>query len=369
MSGAAPPTYRSSAALDACSGVAGRVAIGLSGGIDSAVAAALLVERGHDVVGVHLRLWDGDDRYQEACGRARQVAHMLGIPLRVPDAREAFRLAVVDHFVAEYAAGRTPNPCIVCNPSIKFRFLLDGTLTGGATWAATGHYARVQRDGHRITLLRGADPAKDQSYFLYSLGQEQLEHVLFPLGNLTKQDVREIAHCRALPVAAAPESQDVCFIPGGDYRAFLRAVAPDLGRPGPIVDQVGHLLGEHAGLPAYTVGQRKGLGISADGPLYVLEIDPARNALVVGPAGALLRRTCLIQRLSFISGDAPAPAFTAGAQIRYGARPARARVTLISAASAHVRFDAPQSAIAPGQSVVIYDGMTVLGGGSIVSSS
>ncbi len=353
---------------EACGGVAGLVAVGLSGGIDSAVAAALLVEQGHDVVGVHLRLWNGGERHREACDRAHRITLQLGIPFRTVDAREAFRLAVVDYFVAEYAAGRTPNPCTVCNPLIKFRFLLGEPSTEGATWAATGHYARVRRDWDRYTLMRGVDPAKDQSYFLYALGQAQLAHILFPVGGLTKQAVRDMARRRALPAAAAPESQDVCFIPGGDYRAFLREVAPDLGRPGPIFDQAGRRLGEHLGLPGYTVGQRKGLGISAAEPLYVLEIDGHRNALVVGPTGGLLRRRCRVERLSFITGRPPASAFAAEAQIRYGALPTRATVVLSSSTTARVQFASPQRAVAPGQSLVLYDGSTVLGGGSIVSS-
>ena len=216
--------------------------------------------------------------------------------------------------------------------------------------------------------MRGVDPAKDQSYFLYALGQTQLAHILFPLGGLTKHAVRDMARRRALPSAAAPESQDVCFIPGGDYRAFLREVAPDLGLPGPIFDQAGRRLGEHPGLPGFTVGQRKGLGVSAAKPLYVLEIDGHRNALVVGPSDELLRQECWIERVSFIAGRPPASAFTAEAQIRYGALPTRATVVLSSATSARVQFASPQRSVAPGQSLVLYDGDTVLGGGSIVSS-
>ena len=352
----------------------GRVLVALSGGVDSSVAAALLVEQGYEVTSAMLRLWaePGPDEARvngcctvEAVARARQVADQLDIPFSLIDARSDFKAHVVDYFVAEYGAGRTPNPCIPCNRTIRFGFLLSYALAEGATFMATGHYARVRRVADRYQLLRGRDTKKDQSYFLHILNQEQLAYVLFPLGDLTKEQVRGIARQRGLPVAEQPESQDVCFLADGDYRRFLAQQSPHLFRPGPIRDTSGRVLGQHQGLPAYTIGQRKGLGVAAPQPLYVLAIEPDENALVVGMAEELERDECTVAAMHYVGGEAPDASFRASAQIRYRARPVGVTVTSLSDGQAHVRFAASQRGITPGQFLVLYEGETVLGGGVI----
>jgi tRNA-specific 2-thiouridylase len=354
-----------------------RVVVALSGGVDSAVAAALLVEQGYKVIGAMLRLWvePGPDGANDACAnrcctpeaveRARRVASQLGIPFHLVDAEAPFKAHVVDYLVAEYGAGRTPSPCVLCNRDVRFGMLLNWGLESGATLMSTGHYARVYHVEGRYQLLRGRDPHKDQSYFLHALNQEQLAHVLFPLGELTKEKVRAIARQRGLPVAEQPESQDLCFLADGDYRRFLAHQAPHLFRPGPIRDTSGRVLGQHQGLPAYTIGQRKGLGIVAPEPLYVLAIDPAENALIVGSAEELGWDECLVEEMHYVSGETPTTAFRAMAQIRYRARAAAVTVSPLSRRRARVRFASPQRDIAPGQFLVLYDGKVVLGGGAI----
>lgn len=352
-----------------------RVVIALSGGVDSAVAAALLVEQGYTVSGVMLRLWGEPDGKTNRCCtpdgvcRAIAVAEHLGIPFQLLNAEREFKAQVVDYLVAEYAAGRTPNPCVLCNRLIRFGWLLEWARAEGADFLATGHYARVSREGDGYRLLRGRDRRKDQSYFLHALSQEQLAHVLFPLGELTKQQVRAMACERALPVAEQPESQDLCFLADGDYRRFLTQHAPHIFRPGPIRDTSGRVLGQHQGLPAYTIGQRKGLGIAAAEPLYVLALVPAENALIVGTAAELGREECALEGMHYISGEVPAAPFRAIAQIRYRARPVPVTVTPLDAARAHVRFDMPQRDLTPGQFLVLYEGEVVLGGGVICMAS
>ncbi len=351
-----------------------RVVIGLSGGVDSAVAASLILDQGYDVVGAHLRLWTHESPGDasptgrgepSASDRARRVADHLSITLRVVDVRSAFRDQVVDYFIAEYARGCTPNPCVICNPRIKFESLLDLAEELGAAGVATGHYARVRADGERYQILRGTDPQKDQSYFLHALDQAQLARIIFPVGHLTKKDVRAFARCRGLPVAAQSESQDICFLPEGDYREFLAAQAPHVFCPGDILDRSGSVIGEHGGLPAFTIGQRKGLGIAFHEPLYVLEIDPSTNSLTVGPASELKRDECTLDRVRYISGESPATTFEAEAQIRYRARPVPVIVYPAREAGARVEFSSPQRSITPGQFLVLYDGERVLGGGAI----
>jgi tRNA-specific 2-thiouridylase len=342
--------------------------------VDSAVAASLLIEQGHTVVGATLWLWDGpasphsaSDSALTPVERARRVADQLGIPFSLVDAREAFQARVVDYFVDEYAAGRTPNPCVICNHTIKFALLLDRASAMGATYVATGHYARVHKRGNRCQLLRGVDENKDQSYFLHRLSQSQLARVLFPLGELTKNEVRQIAHHRGLVVAQQPESQDVCFQVEGDYRHFLARQAPDLFQPGPILDTSGRVLGQHTGLPAYTIGQRKGLGITAPLPMYVLAIDVAQNALLVGTAEELGWDECTVEDMVYIDGEERSAEFRATAQIRYRARAARVSVLPSSQGGVRVRFDSSQRDITPGQFLVLYDEQVVIGGGAIVS--
>lgn len=353
--------------------VRSRVVVAMSGGVDSSVAAALLVEQGYDVSGVILRLWaepaagcrDNLCCTPEAVERARTVAAQLGIPFQELDFREPFYRAVVETFVAEYAAARTPNPCVPCNREIRFGLLMRWAREQGADYLATGHYARVRRVGDRYQLLRGRDRTKDQSYVLHILTQEQLAHTIFPLGDLTKGEVRALARARGLPVADQPESQDVCFLADADYRRFVAEHAPEAARPGPILDTQGRVLGQHRGLIHYTVGQRKGIGISAPYPLYVLALDPRRNALIVGRAEELGQTECIVARMHYIAGEEPAGPFTATAQIRYRHREAPVTATPLSGGRLHVRFAYPQRDITPGQYLVLYDGEVVIGGGVI----
>ena len=346
-----------------------KVVVALSGGVDSGVAAAILVERGYDVIGVTLRLRSERISHPvppvDAIDCARGICHKLGIPFRLIDAQEVFQKQVVEPFISEYAAGRTPNPCVRCNRFLRFGLLMDRAQTMDATALATGHYARVRENQGRRQLLRGKDPRKDQSYFLYRMNQAQLARVLFPLGALTKEEVRDYARRRGLPVSGQPASQDICFLAGEDYRRFLADCAPHVTRPGPIQDLGGRVLGQHQGLAAYTIGQRKGLAISAAEPLYVLAIRPEDNALIVGTAGELDRDWCLVEHMHFINGQPATHPFRALAQTRYRAQPASVVVHPLPRRRARVVFDAPQRGIAPGQSLVLYDCVAVLGGGII----
>jgi tRNA-specific 2-thiouridylase len=363
-----------------------RVVVAMSGGVDSSVSAALLVEQGYEVIGVMLRLWSepprpelGAGTVQTATNRccsldavhdARGVAEKLGIPFYMLNAEEAFEKEVVRPFIATYAAGRTPNPCLICNREIRFGYLLDYvTRTLGARYLATGHYARIRReaDGH-YQLLRGIDRGKDQSYVLSVLGQADLAQVFFPVGAYTKPQVRELAAARGLPTAARIESQDLCFIADGDYRRFLAEYAPEAAHPGPIIDTSGRQMGTHSGLPAYTIGQRSGLGITAAQPLYVLELDLAHNALVVGSSAELGRSWLHAGPINWIVGKPPRGTFRAEAQIRYRATPMSASITPLSDGTVDVRFDVPLRDITPGQAVVFYQSEACLGGGAIIRS-
>jgi tRNA-specific 2-thiouridylase len=338
--------------------------------VDSSVAAVLLHERGYRVLGGMMSLWaEGGGAANRCCAPqaeqlARQVCRTLDVPFHLFDYRAEFKAAVVDRFVAEYARGRTPNPCLACNQHIKFGLLLRRVAELGADYLATGHYARVRRADSQYQLLKGVDPDKDQSYVLYMLGQEELAHLLLPLGEYTKEHVRAVARDRGLPVADREESQEICFALG-DYRRFLTAQPEVLFAPGPILDEGGGVLGQHHGLPAYTVGQREGLGISAPHPLYVLEVDVARNALVVGPRQRLARSELRGKAVTFVSGKPPAQPVEVWAKIRYRAAAAKATLTYLGGGEAMVRFLEPQPAITPGQGAVFYDGDVVLGGGII----
>jgi tRNA-specific 2-thiouridylase len=359
--------------------MAERVVVAMSGGVDSSVAAALLVEQGYAVVGVMLRLWMESTQDEvtggaanrccslESLRDARSVADLLGIPFYVINAEEPFRDWVVESFVQEYAEGRTPNPCLICNRRIRFGYLLEYARSLGAGYLATGHYARVRlgSDG-KFELRRGADSRKDQSYVLSILGQEVLRRALFPVGEYSKAQVRELAAMRGLPTASRTESQDLCFVADGDYRGFIARWASDSVRPGPILDRHGRRLGRHRGLPFYTVGQRSGLGIAGPHPLYVLELCPESNALVVGPAQELERRRLRTGTVNWISGDSPPGPILAEVQIRYRARPVPATVIPRSDTSADVCLSEPLRGITPGQAAVFYQGETCLGGGTIM---
>ena len=351
-----------------------RVIVAMSGGVDSSVAAALLKESGFDVIGMMMRLWAEDGGHGSAPNRccspeamesARQVCNNLGIPFYVVDFRRPFRQEVVEYFLDEYARGRTPNPCIVCNQRIKFDLLLKRALALDAQYMATGHYARLERVNGRSRLLTGFDLQKDQSYALYRLGQEQLQHLLLPLGEYEKTQVRAMALERDLPVASRPESQDLCFVPRDDYRPFIARHRPGALRPGPILDSAGRVLGQHQGLPYYTIGQRKGMGVAAPEPLYVLQIDVESNTLVVGTDPELGHNELSAEKTSYVSGQAPEEPSRIEAKIRYGAARAPALLVPTSTREARVVFDQPQREITPGQAVVFYRGEEVLGGGVI----
>jgi tRNA-specific 2-thiouridylase len=345
-------------------------AVAMSGGVDSSVAAARLVEQGHNVFGLMLRLWAAPGLTNRCCSpsdveRARRVARLLDIPFYVLDMQEPFREVVVSVFVSGYAQGITPNPCIACNRTIRWGHLLQAAQSMGASRLATGHYARLEGDARRPILRRGVDPQKDQSYVLAMLTPAQLSFAAFPIGGMTKPQVRELAKRKAFDVADRPDSQDLCFLGGRDYRGVLRALDGGTFRPGPIVDGSGRLLGEHHGLADYTIGQRKGLGIAGPEPLYVLAKDTSQNTLVVGPKSALGRTEFRAVEVNWVSGSPPMGRLRADAQVRYRAPARPATVEPVSADAVDVRLDGPAPDVTPGQYAVFYDGDRCLGGGMI----
>ena len=347
----------------------------MSGGVDSSVAAALLAEAGHDVIGLSMQLYDqreGESGYGSCCSLddlhdAGRVARRLGIPHYIVNFEREFQETVVSNFVNEYVAGRTPIPCSHCNSDLKFATLLDRSMAYGAEAVATGHYARIGFDpetGHYL-LRRGLDTAKDQSYFLFSLTQDQLSRASFPVGDLSKDTVRDTARRLGLSVADKPDSQEICFVPDGDYAGFIERKSGGLDGAGTIISQSGEVLGHHGGVHRFTVGQRKGLGVAAAEPLYVLRLRPAEKTVVVGPRAELERTHLTASNMNWISGEPPSGPMRVTGQIRHRHQPAAGTVRALEGDRASMEFDAPVTAITPGQAVVFYSDDVVVGGGWI----
>ena len=350
-----------------------RIVVAMSGGVDSSVAAAILAAEGHDVIGLSMQLYDqsGTQAFGSCCTLddlqdARRVATAIGIPHYILNFERQFQQTVVANFVGEYTAGRTPLPCAHCNSDLKFATLLDRAQGLGAEAVATGHYARVEQapDG-RFRLRRGLDPDKDQAYFLFSLTQEQLARAAFPIGALAKTDVRAHARTLGLRVADKPDSQEICFVPDGDYASFVERQAPAAVKAGAVADESGRTLATHEGVHRFTIGQRKGLGISSPVPLYVLRIDADSGQVTVGPRDALERHTLTASQVNWTGADIPSAWQAVTAQIRHRHRPTPGRVRALPDGRAEFESDAPLSAVTPGQAAVFYDGDVVVGGGWI----
>lgn len=353
----------------------------MSGGVDSSVAAALLKNKGYEVIGLTMDIFDipkefcREDNLSSCCGRgakadAIRVAAHLDISHYVIDLKKSFRDKVIADFYEEYKKGRTPNPCIRCNRFIKFDALWRKTKNLGADFLATGHHARItqNKNSGRYLLLKGKDPVKDQSYFLYTLTQEQLARTLMPIGDFTKQDVRKMAQQVGLSVHQRPESQEICFIPDNDYIRFLRQWIPEAFRPGPVVDTRGRVLERHKGVLHFTIGQRRGLGIAASHPLYVLEIRAEEDKIVVGTSDRLYKRGVVVSDVNLIMIERLISPLSVQAKIRYKHREAKAILTPLSKDQIRLDFKKPQRAVTPGQSAVFYNGDVVIGGGIIESA-
>jgi tRNA-specific 2-thiouridylase len=352
-----------------------RVVVAMSGGVDSSVAAAMLRDQGYEVIGMMLRLWSepGTESHNRCCtpdsmALARRVAARLDIPFYVIDAKQIFYDSVVSYFKQGYLQGNTPNPCLVCNQYIRWGFLLQHAQALGADYMATGHYVRLRKaEAGNIQILKAVDAHKDQSYVLHVLNQDQLKHALFPLGEYTKTQVREMARSFGLPVASRPDSQDLCFLGNGDYRNFLKRNLPEVQKPGMILDMEGQSIGLHEGLAFYTIGQRKGLGIASPVPLYVLEKNLNDNVLVVGPKEALGKSSFQAKEVNWVSGTAPVSPFRADVKIRYKAAYAGCTATMQEENFIQVQLDEPLRDITSGQAAVFYDGEICLGGGIIAT--
>ncbi|MCK9188917.1 tRNA 2-thiouridine(34) synthase MnmA [Acidithiobacillus sp.] len=341
--------------------------IALSGGVDSAVAALLMREQGYELTGVTMRLWPRSRCCDEKdIEDAAEICALLDIPYTVLDYREAFRRQVVDVFVAEYQAGRTPNPCARCNQFLKFDALLAEGEKLGATMLATGHYARLAEISSGTALLRGRDEAKDQSYFLFAIGVALLPRLRFPVGGMNKDEVRAMARKHGLPVAAKQDSQDICFVPDGDYRRFLEDYAGlDMAQEGEMIDSSGQVIGHHPGTLHFTVGQRRGLGGGSGQPRYVLALDPVQNRVIVGGANELYRRAASLTECNWLADLPPGESHAVTVKLRYRSRAEPAMLRLLPDARAELRFSEPQRAVTPGQAAVCYQGERLLGGGWI----
>lgn len=353
-----------------------KIAVAMSGGVDSSVAAALLKSDRHEVVGVTMRFWeceytDTDSMLVDGCcgvqglADAEKVCSILGIPHKVADMQQVFEDKVVTDFYTEYSRGRTPNPCIRCNEHLKFSAFVEWVRNYGIDLISTGHYARIEKHGEKYKLKKGVDENKDQSYVLYSMNQEQLRKTLMPLGGLTKQKVREMAVESGLHVAKKKDSQEICFVPDDDYRGFVSRRMPHLLRSGVIKDSNGKVLGEHNGIINYTIGQRRGLGISASEPLFVIDIDVETNTIVVGSKQETYTKQLVATDVNWIGAERPVQSIRVNARIRYNHQEAPATVSQMSEGRISVTFEEPQMAITPGQAVVLYDNDMVIGGGTI----
>ena len=369
-----------------------RVVIAMSGGVDSSVAAAILKDEGYDVIGISMQIWDysgeshaqsgaeGSDKFGTCCSLddindARRVAEKLGIPFYILNLEEEFKRDVVEYFVSEYMKGRTPNPCVPCNQRLKFDALLNYALKIGASKVATGHYAKVVEEKGRYFIKRGVDRSKDQSYFLFNLSQEQLKRAIFPLGDYTKSDIRKMAKTFGLNVAEKEESQEICFVPDNNYEDFIRKRVDECRiEEGEVVTTDGEVIGRHRGLPFYTIGQRKGLGISYERPLYVSEIDLENNRLIVGETDSVVKREFIVENVNWsipqliTHHSSLITSIRASVQIRYRHNASEAEITPLSELrgdAVRVSFDEPQRAITPGQAAVFYLEDTLIGGGWI----
>ena len=356
------------------SAVADRVVVAMSGGVDSSVAAALVAQHGYEAVGIAMRLYSTPQQdYSRSCCSpddlfdARTVADTLGIPFYVANYEKEFQSTVIDYFVGEYERGRTPNPCVACNNHLKFDVLLKRSLALGSSYLATGHYARIDRTGEVPVLRTGLDAQKDQSYFLYGLPREALPRIMFPVGELTKDEVRDAARGLNLETAEKPESQEICFVTGKSYREFVEdRLAREQQRPGNFVLEDGHVIGKHDGIHRFTIGQRRGIGIAWDEPLFVKAIRPATSEVVLGPKGSLLARGFHADRCNWLSFERPSEPIECEAKIRYRSRPVAALVTAgDDPSTVTVEFAEPQRAVTPGQAAVFYRGDEVLGGATI----
>lgn len=351
-----------------------RILVGMSGGVDSSATAALLQEQGYDVIGVTLKLWPQDcvNRAEDKCcgpqavTDARSVCHKLGVPYYLIDEAAEFQKQVIEYFAEEYRAGRTPNPCVMCNQKLKFGSLISRAKQLGAERIATGHFARLETTPEGRTLLkRGRDARKDQSYFLFSLRQEQLAFAMFPLGEMTKSDTRDVArHCN-LKTADKEESMEICFVPDKDYGKFLQEAKLAAKHRGDIVNLAGEVLGQHDGIEFYTIGQRKGLGLTTPKPVYVVELDAARNRVVVGDDTDLDKAELIVERCNWIPYDVPSAEIEVTAKIRYNHPGTAATVYPLPDGKARVRLHTPQRAVTPGQACVFYQDDLVVGGGWI----